>query len=206
MNYVRIKICGITNEKDAQMAVSMGADALGFIFCESPRQIDVKTAKSILENIPPFVNRVAVVRNFMEKEVYEIVNQLPIDTIQFHGNENEDFCLQFMPLTLIKAISIESEASLNQLKEYSKIKHFILDTYSKAGGGSGRTFNWELAILAKKFGNIILAGGLNPDNIKSAINKVIPYGVDVSSGVEKSPGIKDPIKLAQFIQRVKEGV
>ena len=203
MPYTRIKICGITNLNDAKLAVQYGADALGFIFCESPRQISIPEALAILSEIPPFVSRVAVVKDFSDRMIRDILSELPIDFIQFHGGESEEFCLSYKPVTAIKVISMKSKQSLNQLENYPTMKHYLLDTYTKAGGGSGRVFNWNLATLAKSYGNIILAGGLSPDNIQTAIQTVNPYGVDVSSGVERSPGIKDPDKLRTFIEIVR---
>ncbi len=205
MKYTRIKICGLTNFRDTHLAVSLGADALGFIFCESPRQVSIPQVHEILRAIPPFVNKVAVVRDFTNDQIRKIVSELPIDTIQFHGSESEDFCLQFKEYNLIKVISVRSEESLEELNNYTKINHFLLDTYTKAGGGSGRTFNWKLAKKAQKLGNIILAGGLSYENVTQAIVEGEPYGVDVSSGVESEPGIKDPERLERFFQQVRQG-
>ncbi|HEO65027.1 MAG TPA: phosphoribosylanthranilate isomerase [Spirochaetes bacterium] len=205
MIYTRIKICGLTNLRDADLAVSLGADALGFIFCKSPRQVSIPQVHEILGRIPPFVNKVAVVRDFTEEQIREILSELPIDTIQFHGSESEDFCLQFKGYNLIKVISIRSEESLEELNNYPEINHFLLDTYTKGGGGSGRTFNWKLAKKAQKLGHIILAGGLNYENVSQAIVAGEPYGVDVSSGVESEPGIKDPDRLERFFQQVRQG-
>ncbi|MDH5681560.1 MAG: phosphoribosylanthranilate isomerase [Spirochaetota bacterium] len=203
MCYTRVKICGITNLNDAKLAIKYGADALGFIFCESPRQISISQAMDILPKLPPYVNRVAVVKDFSDSEVREIIHHLPVDSIQFHGSESEEFCLSYQTVLPIKVISVQSDDSLKTLENYPGMKHYLLDTYTKAGGGSGRTFNWELAVKAKTYGNIVLAGGLEPGNIKTAIQQVKPYGVDVSSGVEQSPGIKDPDKLRTFIEIVK---
>ncbi len=201
--YTRIKICGLTNLQDADLAVSLGADALGFIFCKSPRQVSISQVHEILRGIPPFVNKVAVVRDFTEEQIRDILSELPIDTIQFHGSEPEDFCLQFKGYNLIKVISVRSEESLEELSNYTKINHFLLDTYTKAGGGSGRTFNWKLAKKAQKLGNIILAGGLSPENVSQAISEGEPYGVDVSSGVESKPGVKDPDRLERFFRQAR---
>lgn len=199
---VRVKICGITNIEDAILSVEYGADALGFIFCKSPRQVTIKKAEKILREIPPYVNKVAVIKDFSLSEIKEIIDELPIDTLQFHGDETEDFCLQFKNKTLVKVIPIDSEHSLKRVQNYQNMPYLHLDTYSKMGGGSGEVFNWDITkkISGKK---IILAGGLNPDNIVEAIEQVQPYGVDVSSGVEKIKGIKDPIKLKAFIEKVK---
>ncbi len=205
MSYVRIKICGITNIEDAQLATSLGADALGFIFCKSSRQVTIPQAKDILDKLPPFVNKVAVICNFEESQIREILSSLPIDTLQFHGDEPEDFCLKFKPYNILKVISISSDESIEILKNYSKLNTFLLDTSSKEGGGSGKTFNWDIIKKIKSNINIILAGGLNPLNILSAIQTTNPYGVDVASGVEKSPGIKDHKKLTDFIQLIRKG-
>lgn len=198
----RIKICGISNLDDALLSVDYGADALGFIFCESPRQINIEKAKEIIPLIPPYVNKVAVIKDFTVDQINEIITELSIDTLQFHGNESEEFCLQFKNKTLVKVIHIDSEHSLEKIKEYPNLPFLHLDTLSKLGGGSGKAFNWDLTkkVVDKK---IILAGGLNPDNISEAIRTVKPYAVDVSSGVEKSKGIKDPNKLKRFIDLAK---
>ena len=147
---------------------------------------------------------VAVVKDFTDEKVREIIAELPIDTMQFHGSETEEFCQEYIQdAQIVKTISMKSEESLGVLNNYSRMNHFLLDTYSKLGGGSGKTFNWDLAIKAKKYGHIILAGGLNADNIKKAIENVQPYGVDISSGVEESPGKKDHNKLKQFFKQAR---
>ncbi len=204
MGVTRVKICGITNVEDALLSISLGADALGFIFCDSPRQITIKNAETIIKKLPPFVSKVAVVKDFSEGEIWALLSHLPIDTIQFHGSESEEYCLEFLPHTIIKTISIKSEKDINKLKVYPSQFNFLLDTYSEIGGGSGKTFNWDIALKAKQYGNIIIAGGLNPNNINSAINLVNPYGIDISSGLEKSPGKKDHDKMKYFFEVIKK--
>ncbi len=206
MGNTRIKICGITTVEDALLAASLGADAIGFIFCDSPRQVTVDQAKEIINKLPPFVNKVAVVRDFSESDIWSIVSHLTVDTLQFNGNEAEDFCLDFYPIPVIKTISMRNANSFEKLYEYPRLSYFLLDTYAPEEGGSGTTFDWNLAVEAKKHGGIILAGGLNPKNIKSAIEKVQPYGVDVSSGLELSLRIKDHSKIKRFIELIRQGV
>jgi len=200
----KIKICGITNIDDALEAVSYGADALGFVFYEkSPRYIEVKRAKEIISKLPPFTTAVGVFVNETYKNIEKIIDACSIRVIQLHGDEEKDFCSKFK-VRVIKAIRVKDESSLKMMKGY-KVAAFLLDNYSqKLPGGTGKSFDWDLAIRAKKYGDIILAGGLNPENVSEAISKVRPYGVDVSSGVESRPGKKDYKKMRRFIEAVKE--
>ena len=190
---LKVKICGITNYEDAAMAVEMGADALGFIFAPSPREISPEEAKNIVEKLPPFVKTVAVFVNEDQKTISEITEYCGIDIVQLHGDESPEMCEYFMPRT-IKTFRVKDEDILEDMTPYTgRVKAFLLDTYSeKAAGGTGKVFNWDIAIKAKKFNvPVILAGGLNPANIKEAVLKVKPYAVDMCSGVEREPGRKD---------------
>jgi phosphoribosylanthranilate isomerase len=199
---VRIKICGITNYEDASAAVAYGADALGFIFYpQSPRYITAETARFIIASLPPFISTVGVFVNASADTINEIKMASGIDLIQLHGEEPPVFCAQWP--RIIKALRICTEADLENLAQY-QVASFLLDTYSTAAyGGTGQVFNWDIALAAKHYGRIILAGGLTPDNVAQAISFVQPYGIDVSSGVEKTPGKKDHIRLRQFIERAK---
>lgn len=202
--HVRVKVCGITRLEDAQNAIDLGADALGFIFCQSPRQIDIPSAKKILLSLPSFVNRVAVLKDPTEQELNTLVSNLPLDTLQFHGEEPESFCLSFSNhYKIIKTISIRSSESLKKIREYPQISSFLLDSYSKEGGGSGRRFNWnEIQGAIPQNLSIILAGGLSPENILEALSVFKPYAVDVNTGVEypHQKGIKDLKKMQEFFQ------
>jgi len=200
----RVKICGITNLADAQVAVAAGADALGFNFYEkSPRYVSLKTAAAISKQLPPFVIRVGVFVNAPEDFVLRTIAEGGLTMLQFHGDEPPEFCTQF-GLMSMKAFRIRDESSLAELPKYAT-DAYLLDAYSsEARGGTGEKFNWNLAIEAQKFGKpIFLAGGLTPKNIADAVRQVKPFGVDVSSGVESAPGKKDHAKLKAFIAAAK---
>ena len=204
MKSIWIKICGITNVEDAKKAAALGADALGFIFYEkSPRKTTKEKAKEIINSLPKEVVKVGLFVDELEEKVNEIASYCNFDILQFHGDETPDYCKKF-PQKIIKAFRVENKESLVNIPKY-EVDYYLLDAYSEvAPGGTGRTFNWKLAIAAKKFERpIILSGGLNPENIIEAIEKVSPFGVDVSSGVELSPGKKDHKKLEEFITKVK---
>ncbi len=201
---IRVKICGITNKDDALAAIRFGADALGFVFYpQSPRHVNTATVKEIISALPPFVSTVGVFVDKPGSEIEDICSFAGLHIAQLHGSESPDACN--IATKTIKAVRIKDLTDLAILKGYTKASAFLLDTYSvNALGGTGQTFNWNIAIEARKYGNIILAGGLTPDNIEDAIRIVQPYGVDVSSGVEGSePGKKDHNKLTLFIQRAK---
>lgn len=191
---IKVKICGITNYDDADMAVSLGADALGFIFAPaSPRKIEPATAAEIIKRLPPFIKTVGVFVNEDIEKIKDISAYCGLDAIQLHGDETPEACETLMPRT-IKAIRVKDDTDLSKLQAYmGKVRALLLDTYSeKAAGGTGKTFNWDKAIEIKTLGlPVILAGGLTPSNIEEAIKKVRPYGVDINSGIEKSQGIKD---------------
>lgn len=196
---VKVKICGITNIEDALSAVELGADALGFVFAPSPRQVTHEKAKEIIKKLPPWISTVGVFVN----EKPERILQMDLDWIQLHGEESPDYCRE-LGRKIVKTIRVKEKSSLEKIPEYS-VAGILLDTYDPAlSGGTGKGFNWDLAIEAKKFGKpIILAGGLNPENVAEAIKRVQPYGVDISSGVESSPGKKDYEKMKQFIISVQ---
>lgn len=198
---LKIKICGITNFADAQAAVAAGADALGFMLYErSPRFLSVEAAAEIIRRLPPLVAKVGVFVNASEGTVIEARNACGFDTFQFHGDEPPDFCRRFAPMKAIKAFRIRDENSLLALPDY-QTDAWLLDSYVPGQeGGTGTRFNWPLAVAAKQHGvPIILAGGLTPENVATAIRQVRPFGVDVSSGVESVPGKKDHDKLRAFI-------
>ncbi len=199
---VKVKICGITRAEDALRAVEYGADALGFVFYEgSPRHVFPETVRAIVEQLPPFVVTVGVFVNEHPSVIKQTMQIAGLDMVQLHGEEPPEEC-SFWP-RVIKAFRVRDLSDLSDIGRY-RASAYLLDTYSPdLPGGTGRTFDWDIAVEAKQFGPIILAGGLNPDNISEAIRHVRPYGVDVSSGVEKEKGIKDPEKMKLFIQRAK---
>jgi len=205
---VKIKICGITNLDDALTAVRYGADALGFVFYpQSPRAITPDKAKGIIKRLPPFVSTVGVFVDEDIDKLIEIVKETGLGVIQLHGSEDDGYCqvLNNLNKKVIKAIKVKDLTDLEPLRHYS-VSAFLLDTYSPDSiGGTGRIFNWEIALEAKRFGDIILAGGLTPENIEDAIKMVQPYGVDVASGVEGNvKGKKDYRKLRLFIEGVRK--
>ena len=200
----KIKICGITNLADALAAVEAGADALGLNFYEkSPRHVSIKTATEISKQLPPFVMRAGVFVNADEDLITRAIGECSLSLLQFHGDEPPEFCTQF-GLMSMKAFRIRDEKSLEELPKFHT-DAYLLDAYSpEARGGTGEKFNWDLAVEAQKFGKpIFLAGGLTPENVPDAVRKVKPFGVDVSSGVESSPGKKDHAKVRAFIQATR---
>ncbi len=203
---VRIKICGMTNSKDALQAASCGAWAVGFIFYKkSPRCVGAFKAQRIIDQLPPFVTPVGVFVNQKEGAVKEIAQFCGIKTLQFHGDETPEYCRRFKKgYKIIKAVRLGNQIDLDNLKKYS-VDALLFDTYQeKTYGGTGQTFPWRLAKKAKVLGlPIILSGGLAPQNIREAIEDVKPYAVDVCSGVEKSPGQKNKHALQEFIDLVK---
>ncbi len=196
----RIKICGITTEADALAAAEAGADALGFVFAESPRRISWDTALQIIRRLPPFIASVGVFVNSSEDEVYEAIQYLNLDYVQLHGRETPDFCARFSTRA-IKALLIDETFDFKQAAAFQKTTRALL--VDSGGGGTGRTFDWNVLPPDFERSRLILAGGLNPDNIIQAIKTVNPWAVDVSSGVESMPGRKDRTKIIQFINKVK---
>ncbi|MEH6346477.1 MAG: phosphoribosylanthranilate isomerase [Bermanella sp.] len=199
----RIKICGITRSEDALEVVSAGADAIGLVFYEpSPRAVTLDMAKSVVAAIPAFVTVVALFVNPSVKEVHRVLNGVRIDLLQFHGDEENDFCSQFQR-PFIKAIRVRQTSDVVASSvRFPDAVGLLLDSY-KPGvpGGTGETFDWSL-IPTSQSKPLILAGGLTPENIASAIDQVRPFAVDVSGGVEAEKGIKDHSKINKFISEV----
>jgi phosphoribosylanthranilate isomerase len=203
---VRIKICGITNLEDALLAAELGADALGFIlYPPSPRAIAPDAARAIIAQLPPLVTTVGVFVDEDAATVQELAAVVGLDWLQLHGQETPDYC-RAMGRRVIKAFRIRDENSLADLAAYQgAAQAFLLDTYKKGlVGGTGETFDWDLAREARKYGPIILAGGLTPENVSRAIASAQPQAVDVASGVELTPGKKDPNKMAAFFNNLKD--
>jgi phosphoribosylanthranilate isomerase len=204
---VRVKICGITRAEDASAAVDAGADALGFIFSStSPRLVTNAQAAAIIRTLPPFLPRVGVFVNPSDAEVRRAITECGINVLQFHGEEPPEFCRRF-GLPVLKAFRVSSAESLKSLAEYST-ETWLLDSYvAGQRGGTGATFNWDLAADAvNRGGRVILAGGLTPANAADAVRRVRPYALDVSSGVESAPGKKDAAKIRAFISAAKAAV
>ena len=200
---MEIKICGITNMEDAVMAFAYGADALGFIFYEkSPRYVSPETAMSIIQNLPDEISKVGVFVNHDIHAVRQIYEFCGLDLIQLHGDESPDYCREFSQSILIKAISPRNEEDLGIVKRYD-VKAVIVDAReSGLYGGTGKKSNWELAAKLKEMHLLVLSGGLNAGNILQGIRTVSPHAVDVNSGVELSPGKKDPKKVQSMIETV----
>ena len=202
----RVKICGITNKADAFKAVELGASALGFIFYKkSPRYVSPFKVRKIIEDLPPFVVPIGVFVNQKEGAVKDIVNFCGMTTLQFHGDETPMYCQRFSRFKVIKAFRLKDDFDWKILAEYKTVSAYLFDTYREEQyGGSGKAFNWDL-LKDKKFDKpIILAGGLTPMNVSTAIETVYPYALDVSSGVENSPGKKDPHLLQEFFKKIPE--
>lgn len=201
---VRVKICGITNPGDARAAVELGADALGFVFAHSPRQITPERARKLAKSIPPFITPVGVFVDEELEKVQAIARFCGLGAVQLHGNESTTYAGGLRgKYSVIKAFRIRSLRELVLLRRY-RVDAFLLDSYEKGRpGGTGKTFPWEIARRARSFGPIILAGGLNPYNVREAIEMVRPFAVDVSSGVEIRPGKKDRHLMRQFIEAAK---
>ena len=197
----RIKVCGITNSEDAFYAVRLGAAALGFVFYEkSPRFVTPAKAREIIKQLPPFVTKVGVFVNAEADYLREARSTAGFDVFQFHGDETPEFCAAFGE-GYIKAIRVKDASSLDAVELYDT-DAFLFDTYSPdAYGGTGENFSWDV-LSGRKLGDkfVILSGGLTPENVRDAIQAVNPYAVDVSSGVESSPGIKDHLKLKRFME------
>jgi phosphoribosylanthranilate isomerase len=199
----RVKICGITNLEDAMVAVEAGCDALGFVFAKGPRRVSVDEARAIIQSLPPFVKTVGLFVNEDPDVVREVAKICRLDLLQFHGDEDPEYCEGF-DLRVIKAFRIKDKESLKRIMEYRNVAAYLLNGFSKDSyGGTGTGFNWDL-VKGIKVGPIIVAGGLSPSNVKDAIRQLRPYGVDVSSGVESRPGKKDPKKIRDFIRMVRE--
>lgn len=195
-----VKICGITNEQDALLAVAMGADAVGFVFAPSPRQIAPNVARDIARRLPAEIMTVGVFRDEAPKRILEIVNTIGIKGVQLHGHElpREAAWLSRHVPFVVQAFAA-GDRMLDRADEYA-VDALMIDS---AVPGSGTTFDWSIAEAIPDGRRFILAGGLTPENVADAIARLAPWGVDVSSGVESSPGHKDPIKVMRFVNAAK---
>ena len=200
---VRVKICGNVTLKDTMAAVEAGADAVGFVFyARSPRVVGPKAVAAIVSHLPPFVTPVGLFVNEKPEVVRQIASDCGIRLVQLHGEESPQYCAE-LKLPVLKGIRVRTREDVANLPAY-RVDAILLDAYVEGmAGGTGTTFDWSLAVEAKAWGPIILAGGLTPDNVAEAISRVRPYGVDVSSGVESSPGVKDHAKVKAFVETVK---
>jgi phosphoribosylanthranilate isomerase len=203
MSRTKIKICGLTRARDVKCALRCGADAVGFVFAESPRRVDVSRAKELAGLVPVSVLSVGL---FLDQDavlIEAVLAAVPLDVLQFHGRESEAQCARY-GRPWLKAVAMQDADSLQRaLDDYPGATGLLLDSHQAGGrGGSGRTFDWSLAQAANK--PLWLAGGLNADNVGAAIAAVNPFAVDVSSGVEAAPGIKDAEKIEAFCAAVRQ--
>lgn len=199
---IRVKICGISTIEAALAAAEAGADAIGLIFASSRRRVSVEQAREITAALPPFVAKVGVFVDEDQHRVNEIVAAGGLDTVQLHGHESPAYSAA-MRVPVIKAVRVKDAGSLAVLHGYPAAA-FLLDSYDpEAAGGTGRAFDWDLAARVSGPARIILSGGLNPGNVVDALERVHPFGVDVSSGVE-TDGRKDSAKIRDFVLRVRE--
>lgn len=199
-----VKICGITRSEDAQAAARLGAHALGFVFyADSPRNVEIVRAAELVTSLPPFVTAVGLFVNPAVRDVERVLQQVPLNLLQFHGEETPAFCAQFSA-PYVKAVRVRAGLDLLQYAHlYGAARGLLLDAYvAGTHGGTGTAFDWSLIPHDLPL-PVILSGGLNPDNVAAAVRSVAPWAVDVSSGVEASPGIKDARKMASFIREVR---
>ncbi len=197
----KVKICGFTEAENARQAAIAGVDAIGLVFYDkSPRNVDIFRAQEIIEGLPPFVNRVGLFVNANPSFVDEVLCEVSLDTLQFHGDESLLDCSQYQ-MPFIKSLRVKPETNVLQVAdEFSSASAILLDSFNpSAYGGTGEAFDWSLACVDISL-PIILAGGLNETNVSVAISQVKPYAVDASSGVESAPGVKDIDKIVAFIR------
>ncbi len=206
----RIKMCGLTRDKDIEAGINAGLDALGFIFYDkSPRNITPDFVRSVVNRIGPFTDCIGVFVNREREEVEEIIEYCGLSHAQLHGSEDPKYCERVerfaSPCRVIKAFRVSEESRKEEFAPYAGVIHgFLLDTYSKGiAGGTGSTFDWSIIQQLQLQRPMILAGGLDPDNVEEALKEVRPFGLDVNSGVEIEPGIKDHEKLFSFVRKVR---
>ena len=197
----KVKICGFTEPNNARDAALAGVDAIGLVFYDkSPRNVDIHSAQKIIEALPPFINRVGLFVNANPSFIDEILCEIPLDTLQFHGDESVLDCAQYQ-MPFIKSLRVKPDTNVKEIAEnFSSASALLLDSFSPSSyGGTGESFDWSLACVKISL-PILLAGGLTVDNVADAIKQVNPYAVDASSGVESAPGVKDIDKIEAFIR------
>jgi phosphoribosylanthranilate isomerase len=202
-----VKICGLTQAKDAALAQRLGAGITGFIFADSPRRITPEKAKRIIKTLKPGVLKAGVFVNEKISRVNLIIKKIKLDIAQLAGDESPAYLKQIKGALVFKAIRVKSAAGLKKdVKRYeSSADAFLFDTYKKGSfGGTGKVFDWKMVEKAAVKKPFFIAGGLNPENVRAAIKSASPFGVDVSSGVEKSPGIKDERKMKKLFQEISK--
>ncbi len=204
MKELFVKICGITRVQDAELAAGLGASALGFVFWpNSPRSVDVETAKTIAANVPATVLKVGVFVDQPVEEVARIMDEVGLDVAQLHGHESPEYCRELKG-TIFKSVGMTDNGSVH-IDAFDSNVVLLVDAHDPTRfGGTGKTVNWDSAREIAATRRTILAGGLNTANVKLAVRSVRPYGVDVSSGVESSPGVKDPTRLRTFFEALHD--
>jgi phosphoribosylanthranilate isomerase len=206
---VRVKVCGLTNFQDALTAVESGADALGFIiYDKSKRFVKPKDVRKITSLLPPFVTKVGVFVNEDPRDVLEILSYCHLDLAQLHGDESPEDCEYVGAHRVIKVFRLKDESEVEKIEPFvGKVRAILLDTYdARVYGGTGKPFDWKIALKVKeRFPELplILSGGLNPENVSEAVKEVAPFAVDVCSGVEREPGVKERSKLVSFVKNAK---
>ncbi|MFW5971982.1 MAG: phosphoribosylanthranilate isomerase [Bacillota bacterium] len=206
---MRIKVCGLTRRKDVELCCRLGIDALGFIFADSPRQVSLEKVEELTSGIPPFVSKVAVVMNPEEEQLEGIIESGLFDYIQFHGEEDPDMIAE-IPLFTLKAISVGQNAVVDKLQssieKYEEADFYLFDSkVGKQKGGTGKSFNWDIFNKLNIRKPFILAGGIGPDNLEEAVNKLDMVGLDINSKIEVEPGIKDHdllMKTINFLRKI----
>lgn len=201
---MEVKICGITNFEDALAAVECGADALGFIFhAPSPRFVTPQHAKEIIDRLPARICKVGVFVNFSHALIKDIVSFCKLDLIQLHGDESQEFCRNFPPAMLIKAVAPKKAEELKDINNYA-VRAILIDARERGlYGGTGNVCNWDVAAAIAGERALILSGGLGPDNMEEAIKRVAPAAVDINSGIELEPGKKDHGKMRKAVEIAK---
>ena len=203
---IRVKICGITNYKDAKAAVDYGADAVGFIFAPSPRRIDVKAARNIIFKLPPFITKIGVFVNAPKSSVLKILNSCRLDALQFHGQESDKYCAYFRKYCkIIKAFRIKDKASFKEVTQYKNVDAYLFDSYIKGiRGGTGKVLPYKL-LRNKRFAKpIIISGGISIKNYKMIAKDLTPFGLDICSSIEAKPGKKKHNIMKKLIKGVRE--
>lgn len=201
----KVKICGLTRAEDVRASVEAGADGVGFVFADgSPRRVEPQTARRLAREVPAGVLKFGIFADAPAHLVRELAASVPLDVVQLHGDEPPRFAEELSDLVLVKAFRIRDASSLDGIEEY-RVWARLVDTYSPRGrGGTGETFDWEMALRVKRYGRLILAGGLGPENVAEAVRRVDPDWVDASSSLETGPGAKDRAKIAAFVHLAKE--
>ncbi len=198
----RVKICGLTNLDDTLRAVELGADAVGFIFAPSPRRLSPHRAREIAQSVPLFVAKIGVFAESDLSTITGVADYCGLDIVQIHGDGCWDM-LEHLPRPYIKAFAVRDDGVLKEIENHD-LHTFLLDGFDhRISGGTGRTFDWSIARQATRLGKLILSGGLKPENVGEALESVHPYAVDICSGIEKSPGIKDHDKMRRFFDEVR---